>query len=635
MVTRLSGFSGSGIDIDDTVKKLMTAARIPYDQLGQKKQTLTWQRDEYRAVNANLLDLRNTLGNMKLPSSYAARKATSADESSVSAVATANANAGINNIIINQLATTASVTSDSLDSGGDSTKKLSEIGTGFALGDKTTLTVGGDKGSTTIEFSGANTIAELVNAVNGKSSTTGVKLSYDSSMDRLFFTSSTTGDSSKINLRMKGTDGTGQNLLSSVLHLPVTGATPSTTLDDVGQTVAGSKTLSSVGYVNSALTADQNLKVTVAGTDYSFAINNKTTVAKLIDNINNSELGKTGVSAYLDSAGKLSFFNPNDSNTLTFADSTVDSTNILTNLGLDAGITTTSDLDYSEVASSGSNSEIVYNGVTTGFASNSFSINGISFNAKKVTTGAPVSISVTQDTDTMFNSIKAFVDKYNTFISTTSAKLSEEQNKKFQPLTTDERNAMNEDDIKAWELKAKSGQIRNDSLINSGLQSLRSGLSGSIGGLSNGSINSLSEIGVGTTLISGKSISGSYLDPGKLYIDDEKLRKALDENPEEVMNLFLAKDGDATSDSGDGIAERMFDRVTSLMDKIKVKAGASGSLDNNYTIGKSFLDLNTKMTNLTRKLDSLETRYYNQFTAMEKYISQMNAQSAQLTNAFN
>jgi flagellar hook-associated protein 2 len=76
----------------------------------------------------------------------------------------------------------------------------------------------------------------------------------------------------------------------------------------------------------------------------------------------------------------------------------------------------------------------------------------------------------------------------------------------------------------------------------------------------------------------------------------------------------------------------MFDRVTSLMDKITKKAGATGSLDNNYTIGKSFVDLTTKMTNLTTKLDSLQTRYYAQFTAMEKYINQMNTTSAQLAN---
>lgn len=624
MVTRLSGFSNTGIDIDDTVKKLMAAARIPYDALGQKKQTLTWQRDEYRGVNSNFLDLRNTLANMKLPSVYGARKAASSDEAAISAIATSSANTGVNNIQINKLAAGASVTSDTLGSSGSDAMVLGLTGA-------TTLTVSGDKGSTTIQLDTTSTIADVVAAVNGKASQTGVKLSYDAKMDRLFFTSSTTGDASKISLRMKGTDGSGLNLLSDILKLPELGSNPSAIITDKGQTVTGSKVLTSVALIDSSATAEQNLKISIAGKDYNYAINNKTTVGNLIDNINNSDLGKTGVSAYLNSAGNLAFFNPDDANALSFADTTADAFDQLTNLGLNGGQTTSSDLDYSEMVASGHNSDILYNGVSTGFASNTFSINGTSYTAKKVTL-TEANITVTQDTDTMFNTIKAFVDKYNTLLTTTSDKLSEEKYRDFAPLTPDQRSAMKEDDIKAWDLKAKSGQIRNDSLINSGLQNLRAGLSASVSGLSNGSINSLSQIGVSTTLISGSSVSGSYLEPGKLYIDEKKLRAALDEKPDEVMNLFLAKDGDTTSDSGDGIVVRMFDRMSSLMDKITKKAGASGSLDNNYTIGKSFIDLTTKMTSLTTKLDALETRYYAQFTAMEKYINQMNAQSAQLTN---
>jgi flagellar hook-associated protein 2 len=334
----------------------------------------------------------------------------------------------------------------------------------------------------------------------------------------------------------------------------------------------------------------------------------------------------------LDSAGKLSFFNPDDSQAISFTDTKVDAFDELANLGLNGGQVTTSTLDYSEMTSTGVNSDIIYNGVAAGFASNTFSINGISFNAKKEQPGVVTNITVTQDTDTMFNTIKSFVDKYNTILTTTKDKLAEEKYRTFAPLTADQKTAMKDEDIKAWELKAKSGQIRNDSLINSGLQNVRAGLSGSVSGLSNGAINSLSEIGISTTLVSGSSVSGSYLDPGKLYIDETKLRKALDEHPDEVMNLFLAKDGNTTSDSGDGIAVRMFDRVTSIMDKITKKAGATGSMENNYTLGKSSLELSTKMSSLTIKLDSLETRYYSQFTAMEKYINQMNAQSAQLAN---
>ena len=60
MVTRISGLA-SGMDIDTIVKNLMNAERMPLDKLKQNKQTLEWQRDDYRAMNTLLLDFRSTL----------------------------------------------------------------------------------------------------------------------------------------------------------------------------------------------------------------------------------------------------------------------------------------------------------------------------------------------------------------------------------------------------------------------------------------------------------------------------------------------------------------------------------------------------------------------------------------------
>jgi flagellar hook-associated protein 2 len=637
MVERLNGFSNSGIDIDTTVQKLMNAARIPYDRLGQKKQTFQWQRDDYRAMNAKFFDFRNTVFNMKLASTYGARKATSSDETTVSATATATANPGINTIKITTLAKAASVNSGALGAGSDSVTLGALVP---PLAGTTSFTIGGEKGSATIELKGTDTIAGFVNAVNGKSATTGVQVSYDANMDRLFFTSSTTGNTSKIKLQMKSVtetvtgDGlTPDNLLSSVFKLP-----GSVVKQDAGQTIVGTTTFaSSSALIDSAATIAQTLQINVSGTvtPYEFTIDNKTTVGQLINNINSSSLGKTGVSAYLDGNGHLAFFNPVDTNTLSFTDATIDVSDEVASLGLsDVPLATTNIIDYSEISLAGVNSVVEFNGVTTGFATNTFSINGVSFSAKKEG-GPAVTLTVSQDTDTMFNSIKAFVDKYNDLISNVNTKLNEDYYKDFRPLTDTQKKDMKETDITNWEAKSKSGLLRRDSLLTSGLQSLRSGLSASVTGLPNGDFKSLSDIGVGSSLLAGTSISGSFLEQGKLYIDDAKLRKALDEKPEEVMNLFLAKDTDPTSDGADGIATRLYDRATSIIDKINNKAGAVGSLDNSFTIGKSVLTLNTSMSALSLKLDALQTRYYNQFTAMEKYINQMNMQSAQLANFGN
>ncbi|MET1032016.1 flagellar cap protein FliD N-terminal domain-containing protein, partial [Domibacillus tundrae] len=58
MVLRVGGLA-SGMDIESIVKNVMTAERMPLDKLKQKKQTLEWQRDQYREMNILLQDFLN------------------------------------------------------------------------------------------------------------------------------------------------------------------------------------------------------------------------------------------------------------------------------------------------------------------------------------------------------------------------------------------------------------------------------------------------------------------------------------------------------------------------------------------------------------------------------------------------
>ncbi|MGD6894403.1 flagellar filament capping protein FliD [Bacillus infantis] len=76
------------MDIDSLVKDLMKAERTPLNKLLQKKQTLEWQRDDYRAMNTLLLDFRSELTQMKLTSKYRARSTTSTDDAKLTATAT-------------------------------------------------------------------------------------------------------------------------------------------------------------------------------------------------------------------------------------------------------------------------------------------------------------------------------------------------------------------------------------------------------------------------------------------------------------------------------------------------------------------------------------------------------------------
>ncbi|MGG1518903.1 flagellar filament capping protein FliD [Paenibacillus oryzisoli] len=740
MVMRLSGFSNSGIDIDETVKKLVAAARIPQDKLKQQKQWLEWQRDDYRTINTKILAFRSAASDMTRQAAFLTKKSTSADDSVVSVTSSATAPDGIFSIKVNKLATSASVTSEKVGASSD-TATLSTLDAAFTQA--TTLTIGGEKGTATINVKPTDTIASLVANVNGKSSTTGVTMSYDANLDRFFFTSSSTGSKAAIDLKMDS-EANGHNLLTSVLKLTsgqeskITGnqsfatglttvidssidplspqkfhiaaggesfdydVTDTTTIgdlidqinnSDVGKkagvtayldennklafhnpdkskpititdaTVGGSTLLTTLGVdsttetawplstgsvnkggkvtgtqafasgsttlIDGSLASTQKFHIEANGKTFDYDVTKTTTIGQLIDQINSSDIGKSGVSAYLDKDNKLAFYNPDQTKPITVTDGTSDSYNLVDKLGMTSP-TSTTDLDYGSYRITGQQAEIVYNGVTANYDTNNFSISGMNITIKKESSSA-VNITNTRDVDTVFNSIKSFVDKYNELIDTVNTKTTEKRNRDFSPLTDEQREAMKDDQITQWEAKAKSGTLYGDSILRSGLTNFRTAFSNSIDGLPSGDYKSLSQIGISTANVSGTSISGSYLDNGKIYIDEDKLKKAISENPDQVMALFTANDGLKDSNKGDGLARRLSDQADALFKNISAKAGVTGSVDTTYIIGKSLKDLNTRIDDFSTKLDDLETRYYNQFTAMEKYMNQMEAQSAQLS----
>ncbi len=90
MTMRISGIA-SGMDIDQMVKDLMKAEKMPLDKMKQSKQVLEWQRDDYRSMNTLLLDFRSTLTQMKLTTNYRSRMTTSSDEAKVTATASSAA----------------------------------------------------------------------------------------------------------------------------------------------------------------------------------------------------------------------------------------------------------------------------------------------------------------------------------------------------------------------------------------------------------------------------------------------------------------------------------------------------------------------------------------------------------------
>lgn len=619
---RMNGFA-SGMDIDEMVRKLMSASRIPMDKMKQQKQIMEWQREDYREMNKLILDLRNASSDMKLQKTYGSKSA-SYSGSAFTVTSSNEATEGIYKLKVNNLASAASLTSGDivpaeLDGGGipipgtgkgDINKKLSDLG----LTSSTTLTITGSKGTSTVTVKPEDSLDLLMRTVNAKSSSTGVKLSYDPTLDRMFVTTTETG--AKSSFSIKSAD---PGLLDNVLKFSSTaGATPM-------YKVTGNRTppfTEATDKIDSTMTTEQTFRISDGVKNYDFKVDKATSLDQLMTMINTSDAGKAGVSAYLDANKQLAFTLPN--NSYTFSDQTSGGPDLMAKLGLDTAAAPVS-VAYEEISATGTDANVTFNNVTGSFSSNTFAINGMTFTLKETTT-APQDITVTQDTQGVFDSIKKYVEKYNETIEKINKELGEERFRSFQPLTAEQKEAMNEKDIERWEEKARSGIIRRDQTLESALNQFRSAFSNVVTGLPSGDLSRLADIGI-TTL--------EYSERGKLYIDEDKLKKALTDNPEQVMKLFTTDDGNKDSRSGDGIANRIHQIADDFYKRIVDKAGsAATTVLDSYKMGKRIKELDKRIESMEDRLVRLEDRYYKQFTAMESALSRMNSQSSYLAQQF-
>nr|WP_200908439.1 flagellar filament capping protein FliD [Rossellomorea vietnamensis] len=279
------------------------------------------------------------------------------------------------------------------------------------------------------------------------------------------------------------------------------------------------------------------------------------------------------------------------------------------------------DTNFSGVRQEGVNATFTYNGLTTTRPSNTFTINGFELTLKNESTG-PVNFTSAPDTDKILEKLVKFVDEYNKLIEKVNGEVNEKKYRDFQPLTAEQKESMEEKEIELWEEKSRSGTLRNDSVLSSGLNKMRTDMYTPISGGTSG-IDQLAQIGIKT--------SSNYLDRGKLIIDENKLKEAISKDPNTIYEIF-AKDGVTSNEQG--IARRLRDTLKDTMDSIEQKAGKASSTNNTFTLGRLLNNMDSQMDRFEDRLNQVEDRYWRQFTAMEKAIQRSNEQSMFLMNQF-
>ena len=581
------GLSGSGLDIESLVKMGMMNKQNQYDKMYQTQLKQTWVKEAYNTVYTDVKAFKESMSTFKMQSNMSAMQATSSNNDVVSVTANGAAAAMNHKITVEQVASNAYL----MTANG---QKIDRANTSAASSAylKDVLFEAGYTKSTGADGQASYAVKNSAGkAETHKGSDVAISIEVQDSNE-------------------KGSDGK-----------PVTHKVEFT----YDQIFGNNKTL------NDLASAFSNSGANIQGgydtVNDSFSLYNKTS----------GSANKIGLKANNDTSAELL-------NKLHLA-----SYNGQTNT-LGSAISFTK--DTLTEAAVGTNAKATIDGKTYESDTNKLNVANVIYNFNGVSaknadgTYQASTISVSQDTDKIVDNVKKFVETYNTLIDSLNTKYREEKNTDYKPLTKKQEGEMTESQIDKWNEKAKSGLLYHDNNIYSIISDMREALYTKVDAVdtvltdSKGnkySYNSMSSIGI-----------TSSTNQGHITLDEEKLKKALTEDPDCVYQLF-ASDQDSTYVAGStnknqsdnyttksdylntGIANRLYNAMTTNISKLESYAGTSKETDDESYLGKLITNMNTKMTSFQTLMKSYEKKLYEKYDAMEVALSKLGTQLSYIT----
>ena len=274
----------------------------------------------------------------------------------------------------------------------------------------------------------------------------------------------------------------------------------------------------------------------------------------------------------------------------------------------------------------GQDSEIELNGATFTNNSNNYSINGLTIEAMEVTGNDEVTITTNTDVDGIYDMIKGFLKDYNDLVKSVDVAYNAASSKGYEPLTSDEKDAMSDDEVKKWEEKIKDSLLRKDSTLGSVLDTMKNDMAKSfkVGDKS----YSLSSFGIATLgyFNSPENETGVYhidgdKDDSKTSANTDKLREMISNDPDTVISFFSQLSTQLYTDLGKKMAAS--------------STSSAYTIYNDKQMNTQYSEYNTKISAAEDKVTTWEDYYYSKFSAMESALAKMNAQSSSLTGLFS
>jgi len=259
----------------------------------------------------------------------------------------------------------------------------------------------------------------------------------------------------------------------------------------------------------------------------------------------------------------------------------------------------------------GNDAKVILNGDEVTSSSNTINFGGVAITLNRTTLDVPageenIVVNISRDTDGAVNRIREFVDAYNSIIQRIESLTRERKaphEVSYGPLTQEEKSMMTDRQIEEWETIARRGIMRNDSALQNLATSLRRELFVTVESAG----FAPHQIGLTTGSFHGGT-------GGQIVLDEDRLRAALEEDPERVANVF------AGTEENRGLLWRMNDVMSSY-----VSANGSGSRAIR-SLEDSIRRNSEQVTRLQTRMFAEEDRLLRQFAAMETAMARMQSQ---------
>lgn len=565
-------FSGlaSGLDTSSWVEALVSVKQQKVTSLQtdlKSKQTVKTTLNDTRSKFTTLRSAIEKLTDAKFGGAmdlFAKNSATSSDTDIFTATATASATRQSYDITVQQLATYTKATSKNAASAvADDNTKLKNLG----ISDGTlTAYVNGQKYS--VNINDTNTLGDLKAKLAGF----GIKTDIDDS-GVLSFSAQNEGDTIHI-----GATTDSSNLTSLIGLTQQEDGSYKSTNSLFKATVASKLTSEDSGFN----TQIKEGTFTIGGA--TFKITDKTTLSSLISEINNNDDAQA-YAFWDDAAGKLSITSKKEG--ASYVNIEAGTSNFTDVMGFttsewnDDGTVKSSKM-YTDAQELGKNAQFTINGTKMTSTSNTVTsdisrMNGVTLTLKKASTeeSGTSTLKVTQDTSGLVEAVKSFVSAYNDVLSNVD------------------------------EVTANGADLHGETSLTSLRNTIRSYATAK--NTSNDGVYSLlSEIGISTSSADGNNLNA---DTNSLTLDEDKLKKALEENPESVKSILTGEGGVLTM--MEDAVEQSLKATTGFFD---VKTS---------TLDSDIKKMETKIKKQNTNISTYKAQLEKKFSAMETTIAQM------------